>query len=661
MSIIKYYDGYVSLEQIRADTCTTLDGTTAFNIIKAASKYGFNASGVQIADDKLAEINVPFIAHVNQNNLEHFVVVYRVLKNQIVIMDPAKGYIKISREQFYAIWTNVAIIMSPNVPIVKLEKNKSIIELFINILSQEKKLVFKVILISTTLSIFTVVSSFYFKFATNNIAHENNLILLIMLMGIVVLFKTILSYLKSYLENYLNKNIDLRVTYPFMHHYSHLPSNTIISRTTGEIVQRFEELNQIKDLFSKVFLTIFLDLILAFVTIIILFNINEQIFFFLCIMLIVLLILGVLFSPFIYKKVVENIECNTEYNSYLIEAINANVSIKNLNITDIIMRKLEIRLVKVYLNLFELNKLINFQRFIKEFVYEFGLFFINSYGFVLIFKGELELIDLITFNSFLVYLINPIQSIVDSIPSINYLKASFNKISEFSDLEEEKLDGNNNFINGDIEFKYVSYSYNDYDYILENVNLKIESCKSYLLRGASGSGKSTVCKLISGLFKSQRGSIFIGSVNLNEYSLKAIRDNITYLSQNEYLFTDTIRENILLGREILADDLQEILGICELETYLKSKPLGLDTYLFENGKNVSGGERQRIILARALVKRSEILILDEAMSEIEEEREMRIVKKIMKKYVDTTFIYISHHNKNLSFKNIIDLESKCEK
>jgi len=654
LSIIKYYGGYVPLEKIRIDTNTTIDGTTAYNIISAAKKYGFSASGIKLEKEDLFKQSVPFIAHTLQNGIEHFVVVFQINSKHLTIMDPARGYIKYTEENFLEIWTNIILVFNPNTQIINLEKPESIFGLFIQIFLEEKTIFLKLIYTSIVLTLVTIITSYYFKLAISNISERSNLYYVILLIGIFTIFKIVLTYLRSYFENFLNKNIDIKIAYPFLYRLFHLPSNTIISRSTGEIMTRFGELNQIKDLFSKVFLTILLDLLLAFCAIILLININEILFSFLVVVAFLYAIIGIIYSPIIYKMVLENIDCETSYSTLLVESLNANQSIKNLNCIDKAVSQLEQQQVALYKNNYSLNKVVNNQSLLKNFINEIGLFVINSFGFVLILNQKIELVDLIMFNTLLVYLIDPIKNIIDLIPTINYIRASFNKISEFNNLELESDKGSNTFINGDIEFKHISYSYNNYNYVLDDFNLKIKAGKHVLFKGSSGSGKSTVCKLISRLFESQKGNIYIGANSIKEYKLGTIRENITYLSQKEYLFTNTIRNNILMGDECDENRFQSILEMCELNSFLKSKPLGLETLLYENGKNISGGERQRIILARALMKESQILILDEALSEIEESLEKRIIKNIRSCFKDKTIIYISHRECNLKFDEIVD-------
>ena len=212
---------------------------------------------------------------------------------------------------------------------------------------------------------------------------------------------------------------------------------------------------------------------------------------------------------------------------------------------------------------------------------------------------------------------------------------------------------------GNIEFKNTTYSYNNRDNVLNRLNIKIKHRDRVLLLGPSGSGKSTILKLLYRYYEINRESIFINNIDINDYTLKDIRDNISYISQNEVLYTDTIKNNIILDREI--NDI-EYLNICKL-TYvndvIKNSNEGHNLLLEENGINLSGGQRQRIILARSLLKTSSIVLIDEGLNEIDIKLERQILNNIFNYYKDRTFIIISHRLNNLDlFNNIIKLESR---
>ncbi len=662
LSVIKYYNGYVPLETILIDTHTTRLGTTAFHIIQTAIKYGFDAVGMKVDIDYLEKINLPAIAHTQvDNQYNHFVVIYKYdkAKKQITLMDPAKGIVNVDIDEFLESWTNVIIELYPNSKLPLLKKPNNIISVLLKLIPNEKFIFSKLLLSSIVLSLISIATSFYFKVALNEI-NNNNLKafkLIACLFLFLTIIKVIVNYLRDYYETYLNKNIDLKVMMPFLEHLFSLPLNAISNRTTGEIVSRIREINDIKDLFTKVLVTIFLDLLLSISCAIILYNLSAKLFLLLFIIIVLYIIIGLIYSPIIYKKIASNIECETEFNDEVIEQTDGFLTLKNIHRIEMFKKRLEYKYVNFLKDTFDFNHLIINNNFVKNLVNDLGLCLITSFGCYYILKSNLTLINLITFNSLLIYMIDPLKNIIDLLPKINYLKASFNKISEFINLEEEKIHNyHEKFLNGDIKFNNLSYTYNDYNYVLKNLNLNIKKGSKVMFKGNSGCGKSTLCKLLYRLYDLKEGGIKIGKANILDYHLNTIRNNITYLAQKENLFNDTIYNNIVLDRNISTKRFLEVANICRLEDIVEKRPLRYETKINNNLPNLSGGERQRIILARALLKKSYILILDEALSEVETDLERSIIKDIFTFFNEKTIIYVTHSNNEDLFEQVIDFE-----
>ena len=178
--------------------------------------------------------------------------------------------------------------------------------------------------------------------------------------------------------------------------------------------------------------------------------------------------------------------------------------------------------------------------------------------------------------------------------------------------------------------------------ILSSLNVIVKSGSKVMLTGQSGKGKSSLLKLILKYDDKYKGKIYIGNENLNNIPRKCLLEKFTYVSQNEELFTQTIRHNLVLNRKISEEKLNQIINICELENVINTRKLGLDTLIEEGGFNFSGGEKQRIILARALLKDSDYILIDEALSEVDLSLETKILINILRYYKNKTIIYISH-------------------
>lgn len=658
-SIFKYYDGYIPIETLRIDTNTNTNGTTAYNIIKTAKKYGLNGIGKKLDSLKENQIILPAIAHLElPNQLQHFVVIYKITKKHIYVMDPAKGYKKYKIEEFYNIWTKVILQFIPYKKIPSIKKNKTTLSLLKENLVSEKYLFSKLIFQNILIILLSILTSYYFKIIASSI--ENNYInatyLLILIFLIINILKIYITHIKNEYVIYLEKNIDLNLTIDFISHIFKLPLNVIKSRTSGEILTRVNELNNIKTLFIDIVTTIFPNVILAIISIYFLYSTSNELFLILCIISLLYIITGILTGPVIYKSINDNIDLETEFNSNLVEKIEGIESIKYLSKTNLFIKNIVLNFLSFKQNDLSYKNKYNIITTIKSTIYEIGLFIITSIGFILIINQKLTLINLITFNTLLSYFLNPIIQTINILPSFYFIKLSIIKITEFYQAKEE-TNRHNKFVNGDIEFKNVEYSYSDFKELLKNINFKISKNEHVHLVGNSGCGKSTLCKLLNKTITEHKGDIYIDNKSINKYSVNTLRDNIVYVSQREKLFSDTIINNIKLDKKIDNKRMNKILSISAVDKILEQKEFNLDTFLYDGAFNLSGGERQRIILARALAQQPDILILDESLSELDKKTELRILKELDKHYKNTTIIYISH-SKTKYFKRTIHLGEK---
>lgn len=656
-SIIRYYGGYVSIEKLREDTYTTMKGTSVFHIMEAAKKYGFNVQAKKYLDKDINEAILPAIVHVKYpNGLLHFMVLYNSGK-KLVLMDPAKGKVSMSKLEFDSIFTGVVIEFSASRPITLLSKEKSIYNLFFKILASNKKICLNILLVSMLVTFFTIASGLYFKVGYEMVVNNSDIKLLWFIMivfGGLLILKLVNSYLKSYLENHINKNIDISMLGEFINHCFFLPLKVISTRLSGEIISRVNELSSIKDLFSEIFVTSFLDLILSLGTIICLFYISWKLSLILCLVIFLYIIISLSVNKYIYKRVRQNIELQTEVNTRLIENIDMIDSIKNLNKTDKVLSNMERIISNLLYDNFTFTGFINKLTFIKDFVCEIGLFVINSYGFYLIYKGKFSLISLVTFNTLLTYFINPIKSIISILPRFNFLRATFSKITDFIGIEEEKIGEKEKFINGDIEFRNVSFSYDLSHNTLDNLSFLIKMGEKVMIKGHSGCGKSTICSLLQKKYEPSKGYIMINHKNIQDYSNRTIHENILYVGQKENLYTDTIKNNILFYRKD-SKLFDKVCKVCKLDDIVSKKTFRYDFGIDNNANNISGGEKQRIILARALMSESKILILDEALSETDYQLEKEIILNIMMEFPMKTLIYISHKKHDNLFDRVIPL------
>ncbi|MDE6141333.1 MAG: ABC transporter ATP-binding protein/permease, partial [Bacilli bacterium] len=378
-------------------------------------------------------------------------------------------------------------------------------------------------------------------------------------------------------------------------------------------------------------------------------------FLFLTLFLIVIYLSYVTISCRNIKEYIDDLlSSSTEYRSTIVDNISGLTSINHAHAEDYALNKVKSSLDIYLQNNQKYEKYIHKTTMIKGVI--IGLFELISNTILLsnYFKGYITLETIILINNLIMLVLSSIEGIANLIPTLIYYKGIIVRVNEFYDLKEDNFEGAN-FENGLIEFSNVSFSYNKLTKIIENLSFKIEKGEKVIIKGTSGRGKSTICKLINKEYDNYSGSISIGGREIKNISTKELRENISYSCQTEKIFTGTIKENILMGKEITEEKFKNIISICELDRIVKNRPFKYDTFLYGGGEELSGGERQLIILARTLILDKNIIILDETLSEVNDMLEDRILKKIFTYYKNNTIIYISHKNKKKYFKRVINV------
>lgn len=552
LSIIRYYKGSVPLEKIRLDAKTTNEGTTALNLILASQKYGFEAVGVKL--NNIYDIKqFPAIAHMNlKKGYTHYVVIEKITKDKIFIMDPAKGKVVMKVNDFICEWSNVVLLFYPKKKIIVLKNEVTIFNLFTRIMKSEKSLIKIIIFVSFLLMLLSILLGYYFQILFSSITNGYSykyLKIIVIIFLIFTIFKIVLSFYRTYLENHLNKNIDCLLNSDFLSHLYNLPLNVITSRNAGEIVSRVNDLTSIKNIITEIFMSSTLDLILVAIAVPLLINISKNLFLILFLMIILYFLIGLIFSKAIFKRAYQNISYEADFNNNLIEDIKMINSIKNLNVISPALKKLEYKLTNYLYDSYLLNIVINKEKTLKSIIYEIGFFIINTYGLYLLYKSKISLINIITFNTLLSLFLDPLKNIVDSIPKYCYMKATISKINDFLSLKKENLGNIEETYGYELRFKNLTYSYNKFESIIKNFNLVIPEGNFILLKGPSGSGKSTICNILNKYINDYDGNILLGAINIKDLSINTIRNNILYVNQNENIFSGTIRENIALDKK----------------------------------------------------------------------------------------------------------------
>lgn len=659
LSIIKYYKGFVNLETIKMDANTNLTGTKALDLIKAANKYGFDATGYNLNTENLLSNSrtFPYIAQVRINKYEHYISVFGFEKNKVIIMDPAYGKKTISKDNFFNISTGIVLEFYPRNTVIFVDKENRLFDLFVEVVKKDKIIVFRIILVSILFALLSIITSFYFQiahYAINNTLNSFKVVVLIFF--VLTIYKIILFKFKNDYKIHLNKNMLSKLYEQFFNHLFSIPSKHLENKSVGEIVTRANDLANIKSVFVDIIISVTLDSLITFVAMPLLIMINTKLFIILCFMLIIYMILGFVFGKILYKKLLDNKEKETVFNVQFIENVTMLSNIKSLNKVSKSLRKIENSISNYIFSNYSIEKIYNLELYLKTYITEVGYFLINTFGLYFISISELSITTLITFNTLMGFFLEPIKNLINNIPKFYFVRASIYKLNEFMCVEEEKCGEVESLNNFNISIKNLSYSYNEFSRVLKNLSFEILEKDHVFLKGKSGGGKSTFCKLLLKNLSVKSGSILVGEVNINDLSINTIRKKIKYISQKEYLFSDTIKENILFFESVSTTKFNKICDICKIESILVNKKLRYDSFIEMDANNLSGGEKQRIILARTIINDFDILIIDEALSEVDYKTEMEIIKNLREFFKEKTIIYISHKNLEKEFKKVISIE-----
>lgn len=656
--IINFYGGNLPIDQIRDLTKTDKNGTTAFHIIEACKSIGFNAEGIKSSLEQLNKENLilPCIAHVViDGKYKHFVVIYKIdFKNKkIIIADPSCSIKKITFSEFQKMWSGVLITLYP-LKKLPLTQNISFIDFLLKIIKLHKTFVFNIIMLSIFITIFSVISSFYMKNILDAINY-NNLTIIFIFFLFINIFKILSDFFRNKLLIYLNQKIDLLLTLDTYKKIISLPYNYYHTRTTGDIISRVNDLSIIRNMITKVSLSLFIDLPLALVTFIIFYIINTKLFFISLIIVLIYLLL-MIFSKNRITNNINTIQVNkSETMSYMIETINGFETVKSVGNEAQIIDKFEKKYVKFLKNIFKFDNYNNTISILKDLVNAIGYLTIIYVGAKMVTLGNLTFGDLLVFVNLLNYFLEPIKNIIDLNSEIKEAKNSLRRILELFKNENKKQTFIDNVKVKEISFNNLSYSYDYKEKQLKNINLKLKKQKILIL-GKSGSGKSTLFKLLMRYYEIPRNQITINGYDINDYKDDVIKQNFSYISQNEILYTDSIYNNLKIDKNITEEQIIEIFKKCFIDEFLND--LGLNMLIEENGYNLSGGQRQRIILARALLKNFEVLIIDEGLSQMDINLERKILKNLFKMYENKMIIVISHRLDNMDlYDRVIELKN----
>ena len=679
-----HYKKEITITRLRDMMGTDLKGTNLTGMEKAAQELGFSTAAVRVdRENFLSEFTTPCIAQViTDEGLAHFVTVFKKTtikddgerrrhmlrqeeerkkcadegkkfkcRDYVIIGDPAKELKKISLDEFYKNFTGVLLLMTPTSEFkAGKQKQGSMVKRFLDLLLPQKKLFFYAILSSVIMTVLGIASSMYNKILMDEILPyglKSLLVAVILVFSIVSVTSALISMVRQWVLIYLSIKVDIPLMLGYFGHVFKLPMKFFATRKTGDITTRYSDANTIKSIFTSIALSLVMDISMAIITGIILFRMNAMLFSISLFMALVSILLVLVFKQ-PYKRINEETMIQSAaLNSQMIESLRGIETIKCNANEDTQLENLEKEYIKSLKISLRSSRISTGQGLISTFI-STGFSMLTTYvGISQVLHGEMTLGGFMAFSTLSSYFTSPLSNLIGLQMQIQEASISMKRLGEIMDYPSETVGDEDRTdldkVEGDIEFKDVTFRYGNRAPALDHISFTIPAGKKVALVGSSGSGKSTITKLLLKYYEPEDGEIDLNGVNLAEYTNDSVRRAISYVPQNVELFSKTIYDNIRVSRmDATMDEVKEAAKKADAHDFIRHLPLQYNTYLEEAGNGLSGGEKQRIALARAFLKDSNLYILDESTSNLDFATENLIFNMIYDQLADRSMLIVAH-------------------
>lgn len=662
--IAKHYGRSIGIEKLRKLSETTREGSNLQNIATTAENIGYRTLGVKVSVQKL-EIDAPLpcILHWNQN---HFVVLYQVKKGNYYIADPGHGKIVLSKKEFLKRWIGenatetteegIALLLEPTPRLIQkeeddVEQKKKGFSFLYQYLFRYKKFLAQLTIGLVAGSLLQLV----FPFLTQSVVDigiQNRDINFIYLILIAQLFlfagRTSLELIRGWILLHLSARINISLVSDFFIKLMNLPIAYFDSKMTGDIMQRINDHKRIEILLT----TTSLNVLFSFFNLIIFGAVlgwyNMQIFF-------VFLAGSALYAGWVtlFLKKRKDLDSKrfsqmSSEQSKVMELINGMQEIKLHNAEKQkrwSWEYLQARIFKIETKNLALQQT---QTIGSNVINELKNIFITILSAKLVIDGHITLGMMMAITYIIGQLNAPIQQLIGFIYTAQDAKIALERLSEIHNKEDEEenpgekihtVSTEEDIHIHNISFRYLGSSAN----VIEDLTLTIPANKITAIVGASGSGKTTLMKMLLKFYEPQTGEIKIGNYNLNNVSQHAWREVCGVVMQEGYIFNDTIANNIAIGQEhIDQDKLIRAVEIANIKEFIEQLPLGFNTKIGMEGVGMSTGQKQRLLIARAVYKNPDIICFDEATSALDAKNERVIMENLNEFFKDRTAIVIAH-------------------
>ncbi len=661
--IVRHYGKTINTQLLRSLSETNREGSNLLFLSDAAEQLGLRTLGVKISLEKLSEAPLPCILHWNKN---HYVVLYKIKKGKYYISDPAHGLLEYSKEEFLKFWIGnnatseteegIALLLEPTPKFYQNEwddkEEKSFgFSLLIKYIIPYKSFVVQ-------LAIGLLAGSFLqliFPFLTQSIVdvgiqNQNIHFIYLVLFAQLLLFfgKTGLEYIRSWILLHLSTRINISLISDFFIKLMNLPISYFDVKMTGDILQRINDHKRIERILTTSSLSVLFSMVNMVIMGGVLAYYNLKIFLVFFTGSILYFFWVILFlkrrEALDYKRFSEF----SQEKSKVIELINGMQEIKLHNAEK--QKRwgweyVQARLFKVSMTRLILEQTQNIG---SNFINELKNIFIVFLSAKLVIDGQITLGMMMAISSIVGSLNGPVLQLIGFIREVQDAKISLARLSEIHDKEDESeqeqnqtsdIPLNDNIVLKDVSFRYVGSD----SLVLNELNLTIPANKVTAIVGTSGSGKTTLMKLLLKFYEPLSGSISIGKSDLQHIKQKSWRSHVGTVMQEGYIFNDTIAHNIAIGQDII--DKERLLyatDVANIKSFVEEYPLGFNTKIGQEGIGMSTGQKQRLLIARAVYKNPEMLFFDEATSALDANNEKEIMEKLNIFFKDKTVVVIAH-------------------
>lgn len=672
-------------------------GANIYGIVDGSKQIGLEANALE-ADNleelmdgiRTREVRFPFIARIlTDDMMSHFVVVYTLKGDKFTVGDPAKQHVtELTTAYFAEHWLGEVVVFRANQKFKQGDERKGIILKYFRYITDKKKAFAMILAMSLIISFINISTSTIFKYILDDVtkfsmeqvngevddgntqedipetsadsgdimerskntlnnllsfAFQNITTVSLSIIFLVIL-KGFLQLIRGYLSAVTAKNIEIPMTLDYYNHLMDLSPSFFGSRKTGELMSRFSDTSNIREAISVTVVTVIMDSIMAVFVGIYLFSISWILFL---ISLLIISLYGIVVWRF--RKPLKDMkrdvmESDAHVKSYLKESIDGIETIKSYQYENIAKEKTK--------NLFTdmLNKNVkgsltgNLMSTIIETVTMIGTICLLWVGTELCFAGVITIGSLFVYNYMLSYFFDPISRLIDLQPTWQNAVVASERLDDIYSVNTEYVSKDTTVpnLNGDIELHNVCFRYGNRDLTLNGVNMYIPKNKKIAIIGSSGCGKTTIAKLLMKFYSPESGTIKINGNDIVQYSPEVIRPHMAYISQNVFFFSDTVRNNLKMGNNATDEEIEEVCKLCCVDEFVQEMPMGYDTLLEENGSNLSTGQKQRLAIARAMLRKPDILIMDEATGNLDVKTEDRIRRMIDEVTQNITCVIIAH-------------------